>query len=165
MNRKGESTRESATETRATGSLTATGLPSAATGRIVERAIGTGQETFLSPAGWKTCSWPACAPDGSKILFVTHDGGKDAICVAALGESEPRRVAEGEILSAPRWAPEGARIVYQSGAHLWMMDADGSNQRQLTTAGGVQSRPVWSPDGTSIAYCQGPSPKGRGNGR
>ena len=91
---------------------------------------------------------------------MTRDGGKDAICLATSGESEPRRLADGEVLSAPRWAPGGAQIVYQSGAHLWMIDADGSNQHQLTVTGGIQRRPVWSPDGAAIAYCQGPNPKG-----
>jgi WD40-like Beta Propeller Repeat len=129
-------------------------------GRIVERSIGSGQETFLSPADWKSCSWPACSPDGRQILFVTNDGGKEALCVTATGESQPRRITEGEILSAPRWAPGGEQIVYQGGAHLWTIDADGGNQRQLTVTGGIQRRPVWSPDGTAIAYCQGPNPKG-----
>ena len=91
---------------------------------------------------------------------MTHDGGKDGDMPDDAGESEPKRLVEGEILGAPRWAPGGERIAYQSGPHLWMIDADGSNQRQLTTAGGIQRRPAWSPDGTAIAYCQGPGPKG-----
>ncbi len=129
-------------------------------GQIIERTLGTGQETVLSPAGWKSCCGPACSPDGRKILLVIIDGGTNAICLVTPGESEPKRLAEGEILGAPRWAPGGERIAYQSGAHLWMMDADGSNKRQLTTAGGIQRRPAWSPDGMAIAYCQGPSPRG-----
>jgi len=141
-------------------------------GQIIQRSLDTGQETILSPAGWKSCSSAACSPDGRRILFVTRDGGKDAICLmtmqrggfeirpTGLEKSEPKRLVEGEILGAPRWAPGGERIAYQSGAHLWLIDADGSNKRQLTTAGGVQRRPAWSPDGTAIAYCQGPSPKG-----
>jgi len=128
-------------------------------GQIIERSLDTGQEAVLSPAGWKSCSWPACCPDGRKVLFVTRDGGKDAICLMTLDKSEPERLVEGEILGAPRWAPGGERIAYQSGAHLWLMDADGSNKRQLTTTGGIQRRPAWSPDGSAIAYCQGPSPK------
>ena len=129
-------------------------------GRIIARSLASGEETLLSPAGWKSCSCPACSPDGRKILFVTRDGAKDAICLVTPGQSEPKRLVEGEILGAPRWAPEGKRIAYQHGAHLWVIDADGSNRRQLTTTGGIQRRGAWSPDGTAIAYCQGPSPKG-----
>jgi hypothetical protein len=129
-------------------------------GRILERSLGTGQETILSPARWQSCCWPACSPDGRKTLFVTIEGGKNALCLATPGESDPKRLAEGEIFGTPRWAPGGKRIVYQNGAHLWTMNADGSDKRQLTTAAGIQRRPAWSPDGTAIAYCQGPSPEG-----
>jgi Tol biopolymer transport system component len=129
-------------------------------GQIMRRSLDTGQETLLSPAGWTSCSSPACAPDGRRILFVTRDGGQNAICRVALGKPEPRRLIEGEILGAPRWSPDGERIVYQSGAHLWLVDAAGSNQRQLTTGGGIQRRPAWSPDGAAIVYCQGPGHQG-----
>jgi hypothetical protein len=129
-------------------------------GEIVERSLETGKETVLSPAGWKSCSSPACSPDGQKILFMVDGGAKDAIFLMTPGAAEPKRLAEGETLCAPRWAPSGDRIAYQSGAHIWMMDADGSNQRQVTTTGGIQRGPAWSPDAAAIAYCQGASPKG-----
>ncbi len=129
-------------------------------GQIMERSLDTGQETVLSPAGWKSCSSPACSPDGRKILFVTHQDGKDTLFRTTLEKPEPKRLVEGEIFGVPRWARRGERIVYQSGSHLWMIDADGSNCRQLTTAGGIQRRPAWSPDGSAVAYCEGPGPKG-----
>jgi Tol biopolymer transport system component len=127
-------------------------------GQIVERTIEGGQETVLSPAAWKSCSSPACSPDGRKILFVLRDGAKDAICLA--GGAEPRRLAEGELLATPRWSPGGEWIAYQDGAHLWLMDAEGKSRRQLTTWGGLQRRPAWSPDGTAVAFSQGPNLKG-----
>jgi dipeptidyl aminopeptidase/acylaminoacyl peptidase len=129
-------------------------------GRILERSIESGQETVLTPAAWTSCSSPACAPDGRKVLFVLREAGKDAICLAAPGEPEPRRLAEGELLSSPRWSPGGEWIAYQDGAHLGLMDAAGGSRRQLTTWGGHQRRPAWSPDGTRIAFSQGPGPKG-----
>jgi eukaryotic-like serine/threonine-protein kinase len=53
------------------------------------------------------------------------------------------------------WTPD-ARIVYQSEASgqpdIWVMDADGSNQRQLTHDGVRSVRPQVSPDGRQIIY-------------
>ncbi len=129
-------------------------------GRIVERLLDGGQETAVSPAAWESCSSPACSPDGRKVLFVLRDGERDAICLAAPGEPEPRRLAEGEMLAAPRWSPGGEWIAYQDGAHLWLIDAEGGGRRQLTAWGGIQRRPAWSPDGTAVAFSQGPNLKG-----
>lgn len=36
--------------------------------------------------------------------------------------------------------------------NIWLMDAQGANQRRLTTADANDSTPVWSPDGTRIAF-------------
>ena len=129
-------------------------------GRILGRSLESGQESVLSPASWTQCSWPAGAPDGQTILFVVRDGDQDAIVAMAAGDQEPKRLVDGELPSAPRFHPSGKRIAYQRGPHIWIMDADGGNQWQLTTAGGIQRCPVWSPDGSAIAYCQGPGPRG-----
>jgi Tol biopolymer transport system component len=37
-------------------------------------------------------------------------------------------------------------------SHLWLMDADGANARQLTTVGTTNSAPAWTPDSRSIAF-------------
>jgi Tol biopolymer transport system component len=66
------------------------------------------------------------------------------------------------------WSPDGSRILFTShrdsnvSTEIYVMSADGSNQRRLTNDGpnGVQnsspeifdSDPVWSPDGNEIAY-------------
>ncbi|HYH10537.1 MAG TPA: S9 family peptidase [Thermoanaerobaculia bacterium] len=65
-------------------------------------------------------------------------------------------------VSSPQWSPDGkqiayvvtqgdlARNVYDS--DVWLIDADGRNDRRLTFAGGTDTRPRWSPDGTRIAF-------------
>lgn len=65
-------------------------------------------------------------------------------------------------ISAPQFSPDGRRIVYvvttadmsrsAYDSNLWIIDADGRNDLQLTHSTGSDSRPRWSPDGTTIAF-------------
>ncbi len=58
-----------------------------------------------------------------------------------------RRVTVG---TKPRWSPDGGRLAMLRGGNVWVMNADGRRQRQLTRTGGLGA-PAWSPDGTSLA--------------
>jgi Tol biopolymer transport system component len=53
------------------------------------------------------------------------------------------------------WTPDG-RIVYWSDASgardIWIMDGDGSNQKQLTADAGSNFQPIVSPDGRYIVF-------------
>jgi Tol biopolymer transport system component len=65
-------------------------------------------------------------------------------------------------LASPRWSPDGKRIAYvvtkadlERSAYdsdVWLVDADGRNDRQLTRAKGADFRPRWSPDGKTLAF-------------
>ncbi|NIR42710.1 MAG: amidohydrolase family protein [Gemmatimonadetes bacterium] len=55
----------------------------------------------------------------------------------------------------PRYSPDGSRIVFVSDRNgidnLWLMDADGSNRRQLTElTSSLPTAPYWTPDGEYI---------------
>jgi hypothetical protein len=56
----------------------------------------------------------------------------------------------------PAWSPDGKQIAFRGFwgptevSDIFVMDADGSNVRQLTTGGAAE--PAWSPDGKQIAY-------------
>ncbi|HEX9964413.1 MAG TPA: amidohydrolase family protein [Allosphingosinicella sp.] len=69
----------------------------------------------------------------------------------------PRRVAEGLAFEhQPRFSPDGRRIAFTSdrggGDNIWIMNADGSDKRQLTKEDfRLLYQPSWSPDGRFIA--------------
>jgi Tol biopolymer transport system component len=56
------------------------------------------------------------------------------------------------------WSPDGSTLAYQGGENdtdeLWLVDADGANERVFTHVGSANHGvgPVWSPTGERIAY-------------
>ena len=67
-----------------------------------------------------------------------------------------------EFVRDPRVSPDGSQIVYVRGwadphtdrrySNLWIMNADGSNHRQLTSGRESHAWPRWSPDGGRLLY-------------
>ncbi|HHC07900.1 MAG TPA: hypothetical protein ENK55_04210, partial [Actinobacteria bacterium] len=48
---------------------------------------------------------------------------------------------------------ENGEIVYEREGDIWVMNADGTDQRLLYAGDGSTERdPVWSPDGTKLAF-------------
>jgi dipeptidyl aminopeptidase/acylaminoacyl peptidase len=71
----------------------------------------------------------------------------------------------------PQISPDGLKIVYvrrfadimtdKRESNLWIINADGSDNRPLTTGSYSDSSPKWSPDGTRIAYVSDRDGKGQ----
>ena len=58
---------------------------------------------------------------------------------------------------APVWSPNGRRIAFLRGSsryQLYVMNADGSGQRQLAPSTAAEFDPDWSPDGRRIAFAR-----------
>ena len=65
--------------------------------------------------------------------------------------------------SSPSWSPDGKRIAFVSDrdkkvknfvptSEIYMMDADGGNQQNLTNNPNADRYPSWSPDGERIVF-------------
>jgi dipeptidyl aminopeptidase/acylaminoacyl peptidase len=76
--------------------------------------------------------------------------------------SPDRAIFDLQSTATPRISGDGSRIAYilsqtergtaKGTSHLWLVDADGGNARQLTQTGTSTSDPVWAPDDQSIAF-------------
>lgn len=101
---------------------------------------------------------PRWSPDGRYILYTDRaqdPKGDIRLLDTVTGEGRPVS-QEDASEDFPSFSPDGRTIVYSSDRggtwDLWLMDADGSNKRQLTFNPTVEIFPAWSPDGRRIAY-------------
>ncbi len=101
--------------------------------------------------------WISISPDGKKIAFdytCLRDACPFTIAVASIDGTTDVKIISNKEDAMPVWSPDGKKIAFSSHRtgdwNIFIMDSDGSNQRQLTYGGGVD--PAWSPDGTKIAF-------------
>ncbi len=93
------------------------------------------------------------SPDGDAIAFDLLGD----IYILPIAGGEARAIAGGlEWSMQPRFSPDGSSIAYTSdaggGNNIWIMQADGSDKRQLTHEDfRLLNNPWWSPDGNYIA--------------
>jgi Tol biopolymer transport system component len=116
-------------------------------GRVVRLTDNAGISSFQ----------PAWSPDGTRIAFVSsRDGGGNEIYTMNSSDgSGVRKLTDNGIREfEPTWSPDGTRIAFNREYKIWVMDADGADQKQLTefSGSGGHYDPDWSPDGTKIAY-------------
>jgi Tol biopolymer transport system component len=104
---------------------------------------------------------PQFDPDGHGRLLVFRDSRagvnvNDDIAVIRTDGTGYRNLTRSPDANewGPVWSPDGRQIAYSSDENgmpqLFVMDADGSNARQLSDVWGEY--PAWSPDGSRIAF-------------
>ena len=97
----------------------------------------------------------------AKIVFDSKRDGVQGIYVMDDDGSNLTLLTDMLWPSAPRWSPDGKQIVFDrrvimqhtQRSHLFIMNADGTNVRQLTEPhNGRDIHPSFSPDGKSILF-------------
>ena len=117
------------------------------------------------------------SPDGETIVFTsTRDGDLDIYTMNADGTGVKRLTSTLGYDGGPFFSPDGSMIVYRtwhpqtaseqsnyrsllaqglvrpSRMEIWVMNADGSDQRQVTDLGGANFAPFFHPDGRRIIF-------------
>jgi TolB protein len=123
---------------------------------------GKNQRPLLTlPNGEGGLDMPSLSPDGKQLALAAYRGARGAgqrsqVWTYGLPSGPWRQLTEAdEGAYDPAWSPDGSRLAYVvrgKGKHdVWVMDADGSNQRPVTESGACRA-PCWSPDGQYLAY-------------
>ncbi len=129
----------------------------------------------------------AISPDGKRIVFTSvRDGDLDLYVMDADGKNVKRLTRELGYDGGAFFSPDGKKIVWRAARlktpkeeadykellktnayrpanlELYIMDADGSNQRQITSNGAANFAPFFHPDGQRIIFASNvENPRGR----
>lgn len=132
-------------------------------------ADGT-NEAILIPSGSPNNNFerPMYSPDGTKILYEEYVVwvGNDTHQLYKMNVDGSGRTNLSNDLAYAylngRWSPDGTKIVFARAIvtgdgvfgnfNIWKMDADGTNQTQLTNNAFAENFPTWSSDGSIIYF-------------
>ncbi len=71
---------------------------------------------------------------------------------SAVVVEENMRITSGTNQDAPAWGPDGKRITFSSNQGIWVMSADGSNQKQVFDSVVWDGEPCFNNDGSKIYF-------------
>jgi dipeptidyl aminopeptidase/acylaminoacyl peptidase len=96
----------------------------------------------------------ALAPDGAIIAYTREVNGYLQIFTLPVGRAglEQRLTATFADCYEPRWSPDGKQLAFIRDHALWVMNADGSDARELIEHPAGIGDPIWSPDGSRLAF-------------
>ena len=106
--------------------------------------------------------YPSWNPDGTMLTFYSARSGNGDVWIIESSLSDTGQMPDPIQLTTvmewdgdPSWGPDGeiAFVSLRSGMRtVWLMNRDGSNQRQLLPDGRIGLSPSWDVDGKSVFF-------------
>lgn len=131
---------------------------------IIQNLVSGTRQTVPGTNGTGLSITPAFSPGGREMLYAaSNEEGTDIVRVDIQRMCCATRLTVGRKLAdnmSPAYSPDGRRVAFLSDrsgrAQIYVMDADGANQRALVPADGSSTGqsyvPDWAPDGQRIAF-------------
>lgn len=113
----------------------------------------------------ETCfydSQPSWSPDGSRHVLYRQFGKTPYLLTRQIdGTNEDQLEGASIGVWSPEWSPEGTTIAFVNERYgiddkfysgIWLMDADGSNPREVTASENMDASPSWHPNSQRLAF-------------
>jgi oligogalacturonide lyase len=113
---------------------------------------------YDTPEGWERCPGMSVGADGTHAALAERKGETHRLRLIALAQGAATTVVEAPLaMSHPIARPMRAQILFRQGDEaLWLVNADGQQNRKLKLAPGRVGPANWAADGRTLLYLNFP---------
>lgn len=111
--------------------------------KVIVIEIASKKTYFLNEINGEVITDAVWMPDGSVLL-----GTENMIYQSSIPFDHDAEIKKMDITgwSSLAVSPDGQKIVFKEGKHLWMMNVQGANLKQITSNASEKGAPCFSPD-------------------